>query len=201
MKILLVSDQENKFIWEHFDADRFKDIGFILSSGDLKSEYLSFLVTMVNKPLFFVHGNHDLEYERNPPEGCECIDDRLIVVQGLRILGLGGCMKYGCDPKSSIPPFQFTEKQMERRIRKLHRSIVRNKGFDILVTHSPAAGICDGQDMCHMGFRSLLSLLDLWKPSVMVHGHMHMGFGRGKRCIEYGPTKVYDAFEYCILEI
>ncbi len=60
MKILLVSDQESKFIWEHFDTDRFKDIDFILSSGDLKSEYLSFLVTMVNKPLFYVHGNHDL---------------------------------------------------------------------------------------------------------------------------------------------
>ncbi len=201
MKILLVSDQESKFIWEHFDTDRFKDIDFILSSGDLKSEYLSFLVTMVNKPLFYVHGNHDLEYSRKPPEGCDSIDGCLIRFRGLRILGLGGCMRYGCDKGSSIPPYQFTEKEMARRIRRLSGKIAQNKGFDILVTHSAAAGICDGQDLCHMGFHSLLALVDLWKPSLMVHGHMHMGFGRGKRYVEHGPTKVYDAFEYHILEI
>ena len=73
MKILLVSDQESKFIWDHFDASRFMDIDLIISCGDLKSEYLSFLVTMVNKPLLFVHGNHDTEYTRKPPEGCESI--------------------------------------------------------------------------------------------------------------------------------
>jgi predicted phosphodiesterase len=201
MKILLVSDQESKFIWEHFDADRFKDIDFILSSGDLKSEYLSFLVTMVNKPLFYVHGNHDLEYTRKPPEGCDSIDGCLVRYRGLRILGLGGCMKYGCDKGSSIPPYQFSEKEMARRIRRLSGKINQNKGFDILVTHSAAAGICDGQDLCHTGFHSLLTLVDLWKPSLMVHGHMHMGFGRGKRYVEHGPTKVYDAFEYHILEI
>ena len=200
MKILLVSDQESKFIWDHFDASRFVDIDLIISCGDLKSEYLSFLVTMVNKPLLFVHGNHDIEYTRNPPEGCESIDDRLVIFQGLRILGLGGCMKYGCDPRSSIPPFQYSEKQMARRTRRLTRCIKKNKGFDILVTHSPAAGICDGLDMCHTGFSSLLTLVDCWKPAVMVHGHMHMGFGKGRRFVEHGPTKVYDAFEYHIIE-
>ena len=30
----------------------------------------------------------DWSYDRQPPEGCDCIDDRLVVVNGLRILGL-----------------------------------------------------------------------------------------------------------------
>lgn len=201
MKILLVADQESKFIWDHFDASRFADIEFILSCGDLKSEYLSFLVTMINKPLYYVHGNHDTEYRTKPPEGCESIDGRLISIQGLRILGLGGCMKYGGDPRTSAPPYQYTEKEMAGRIRKLGFRIARSKGFDLLLTHSPAKGVCDGEDLCHTGFSSLLTLLERWRPAHMVHGHMHMGFGRGKRFVMHQQTKVVDAFEYHILEI
>ena len=201
MEILLVADHENEFIWDHFDASRFEDIDFILSCGDLKSEYLSFLVTMVNRPLYYVHGNHDTQYATRPPEGCESIDGCLKTVNGLRILGLGGCMKYGGDSKTSAPPFQYTERQMARRIRKLGSKIARHKGFDLLLTHSPAKGVCDGADICHTGFSSLLTLLDKWQPAHMVHGHMHMGFGRGKRFVMHGNTKVIDAFEYHILEI
>ena len=35
MKLLLVSDKEESYIWDHFDMERFKDIDFILSCGDL----------------------------------------------------------------------------------------------------------------------------------------------------------------------
>ena len=52
MKILLVSDKENDYIWDHFEPARFKDIELIISCGDLQPSYLSFLVTMVNVPLF-----------------------------------------------------------------------------------------------------------------------------------------------------
>ncbi len=201
MKILLVADNESKYIWDHFDATRFADIDFIISCGDLKSEYLSFLVTMINKPLFYVHGNHDTEYVRNPPEGCESIDGLLIRYKGLRILGLGGSMKYGNDRRNSIPPFQYTEREMAKRIRQLNLKILWNKGFDLLVTHSPAEGICDGADVCHTGFHSLRTLLDRWKPAFMLHGHMHMGFGKGKRYVLHNETRVYDAFEYYTLEI
>lgn len=201
MKLLLVADQESRFIWDHFDPKRFEDIDLILSSGDLKSEYLSFLVTMINKPLFYVHGNHDTEYLTKPPDGCESIDGMLVNFRGLRILGLGGSMRYGTDPKCSVPPFQFSEKDMERRVRRLNGRIARSKGFDLLLTHSPARGICDGTDLCHTGFAALSGLLERWKPAHMVHGHMHMGFGRGKRFIMHGETKVIDAFDYHILEI
>lgn len=201
MKILLVADHESNFIWDHFDATRFADIDFVLSCGDLKSEYLSFLVTMINKPLYYVHGNHDTNYLRNPPEGCESIDGKLINIHGLRILGLGGCMKYGGDSRTSIPPFQYTEEQMTQRIRKLKWQLFRSKGFDMLVTHSPAKGVCDGADMCHTGFASLRTLVERWNPALMIHGHMHMGFGKGKRFVMHQQTKVIDAFEYHILEI
>ncbi len=201
MKILLIADHESKYIWDHFDASRFADIDLIISCGDLKSDYLKFVVTMINKPLFYVHGNHDTEYARNPPEGCESIEDRIVVFGGLRFLGLGGSMRYGGDKSSTQPPYQYTEQHMARRIRKLRFRLWRSRGFDVLVTHSPAHGICDGADLCHTGFRCLRSLLDRWKPALMIHGHMHMGFGRGSRYVRHGETRIYDAFEYHVLEI
>ncbi|MCU6707325.1 metallophosphoesterase family protein [Paenibacillus sp. J5C_2022] len=94
MRVLIVSDEESKYIWDHYEPDRFKGVELIISCGDLKAEYLSFLVTMINAPLFYVHGNHDISYKVHPPEGCECIDGKLIHFKGLRILGLGGSHRY-----------------------------------------------------------------------------------------------------------
>ena len=89
-----------------------------LTSADTKRPITIFMIgdsTMANKPLLYVHGNHDNLYDKYPPEGCECIDDRLVTVNGLRILGLGGSQRY------KEGPYQYTERQMAWRIRKLER--------------------------------------------------------------------------------
>ena len=90
MKLLLISDEESPYYWEHFTRGRLDDIDLILSCGDLKSDYLSFLITMGRAPVLYVHGNHDTGYAKFPPEGCDCVDGDLVTVKGLRILGLGG---------------------------------------------------------------------------------------------------------------
>ena len=109
VRILAVSDEESKFIWEHFDPELFRGVDLILSCGDLKASYLSYLVTMIPAPLLYVYGNHDASYDRNPPLGCQCIDGAVTEFQGIRIAGLGGCM--GDDPAN---PYQFTEDQLYR---------------------------------------------------------------------------------------
>lgn len=38
MKILVVSDEKSTYIWDYFDASKFKDIELIISCGDLKEE-------------------------------------------------------------------------------------------------------------------------------------------------------------------
>ena len=78
LRILAVSDEESKFIWEHFDPELFRGVDLILSCGDLKASYLSYLVTMIPAPLFYVYGNHDGNYARNPPLGCQSIDGRVV---------------------------------------------------------------------------------------------------------------------------
>ena len=97
MKILFVSDVPDKALWDYFQPSRSEGVELIISCGDLPAEYLEFLVTMVNRPLLYVHGNHDSGYEQHPPQGCQCIDDKVVTAGGLRILGLGGSMRYKPD--------------------------------------------------------------------------------------------------------
>jgi uncharacterized protein len=194
MKILLVSDKEEKYIWDYFDRERFEDIDLVVSCGDLKAEYLSFLVTMIPKPLYYVPGNHNRTYLTNPPEGCESIDGKLITYNGIRILGLGGSQRY------NMGPYQYTEKEMQVRIRKLRHVIRKNRGFDILVSHAPAFGLGDGKDLCHRGFKSFIYLLDKYSPKYFFYGHKHLISNLEPRIRQYKKTTVINAYGYYILE-
>lgn len=196
MKILLVSDKESPYYWDYYQPGRLAEFDLIIACGDLKSQYLSFLVTMARAPVLYVHGNHDQSYERRPPEGCDCIEDKLVTINGVRILGLGGCPVY------SGGPHQYTENEMIRRIRKLRFRIWRAKGVDIVVTHSPAQGYGDGEDYAHRGFECFLPFLDKYKPRYLVHGHVHLNYGADRpRMLQRGDTTIINAYERYILEI
>ena len=195
MKILLVSDEEDKYLWDFYRPGRLKGIDLILSAGDLKAEYLSFLVTMANRPLLYVHGNHDGGYAQRPPEGCQCIDGKLVTVGGLRILGLGGSALYNGGPH------QYTEKQMRRRIHRLRLTLALTSGVDIVLTHAPVRGFGDEDNMTHRGFEAFLPLLDQYKPRYLVHGHIHQRYGANRpRCYQYNETTIVNATGRYILE-
>ncbi len=196
MKILAIADEECAALWDHYVPGRLKDYDLILSSGDLKASYLSFLVTMARCPVLYVHGNHDTNYDAKPPEGCDCIDDQLVVYKGLRILGLGGCRKYR--PGN----FQYTESQMRRRILRLKRQIRQAGGVDVVVTHAPPMGVGDAEDPAHQGFAAFLELIDSYHPQYLLHGHVHMRYGQNiPRHNEYHGTQVINVCERFTLDI
>lgn len=194
MKILVISDQESKSLWDHYEKSKLEGIELILSCGDLSPQYLSFLATFSKAPVLYIHGNHDGCYQDTPPEGCTCIDDDLYVYNGVRILGLGGSMKY------KPGPYQFSEAGMKARIMRMSYKIFKNKGFDILLTHAPAAGIHDMDDLAHKGFKCFVDLIKKYKPAYFVHGHVHMSYGRFPREEKYEDTIVVNAFEKHIIE-
>ena len=188
MRLLLIADEEDRYLWDFYRPGNLQGIDMILSAGDLKAEYLRFLVTLSNKPLLYVHGNHDGAYDRNPPEGCECVDDRLVAVNGLRILGLGGCMCYNGGP------YQYTERQMQRRIRRLSLKLWRAGGVDIVLTHAPVRGYGDDDNLTHRGFACFLPLLDRWQPRYLVHGHVHQRYKPMQESVlQYGSTTLINA--------
>ena len=200
MKILAVSDEECAALWDHYAPGRLSDYDLIISCGDLKADYLSFLVTMGRCPVLYVHGNHDTTYDNYPPEGCDCIDDARVVYNGIRILGLGGGLRY------HPGDYQYTERQMARRIAKLHWKIRRLGGIDIVVTHAPPQGVGDDADPAHHGFEAFLELIELYKPKYLLHGHVHLRYNphTGQKPVrenQYGGASVINVSERYVLEI
>lgn len=196
MKILALSDVECKAFYDYYVPGRLDGYDLIISCGDLKPQYLSFIVTMTRVPLLYVHGNHDERYDKIPPEGCDCIEDKLIVYKGLRILGLGGCRQY------RPGAHQYTDAEMRWRIFKLKWKIRKYKGVDIVVSHAPLEGVGDGEDFAHRGFGAFLDFVDQYKPKYWLHGHVHMNYGiENIREREYNGTKVINAYERYVLDI
>ena len=196
MKILCIADEELTIFWDSYVPGRLKEYDLILSSGDLKAAYLSFIVTMARAPLMYVHGNHDTGYAVTEPEGCDSIDGQIVEYRGLRILGLGGCLWY------RPGAHQYSEKEMRKRIWKLRWQIAKYGGVDIIVTHAPPRGVGDGEDRAHQGFESFLELMDTYRPRYLLHGHVHLSYGRDRtREREYHDTKVINVCEKYVLEI
>ena len=193
--ILLISDEPSPALWDHFDAARLEGIDLIISCGDLPPQYLSFLATFFVGPVLYVHGNHDGCYLDTPPDGCISIDGQVYVFKGIRIAGLGGSMRY------HEGHFQYTEKQMLRRTRKLQRQLRRYGGLDILVSHAPAYGLNDGEDLPHMGFQCFHNLLEKYHPKYFVHGHMHISYNyKQERVSVHQGVTVVNACERYILK-
>lgn len=187
MNILIVADEESPALWDYYAPGMLKAYDLILSCGDLNAKYLEFLVTMARCPLLYVHGNHDGDYAQQPPEGCDCIDDKLIVYQGLRILGLGGSRKY------SSGSHQYTQRQMEKRIRKLKRAIRLAGGVDIVLAHGAPRGVGDAEDRTHQGFDCFLRLIETCSPRYFLHGHVHLNYGANiPRMERYGTAEVIN---------
>src|SRR5438067_13888266 len=95
MKILAVADAEERALGEHFNPERWRGVDLVLSLGDLKADYLDYLVSRLNVPLLYVRGNHDAAYRDQPPLGCEDVNGRVVRTLGLKIAGLEGSRWYG----------------------------------------------------------------------------------------------------------
>lgn len=191
MRILALSDRECPGLWDYLDRRRLEGVDLILSCGDLKPQYLSFIVTFAHAPVLYVHGNHDDRYSLAPPEGCICVEDKLYTYRGVRILGLGGSVRYKPEGRH-----QYTQRQMDRRVLRRKLDLFRQGGFDILLTHAPALGLNDGEDPCHTGFGAFNRLMEQYKPRYFVHGHVHMNYGQDiPRLSSCGDTRVINAYE------
>ena len=194
MKILAISDVKSDKYYEYYKPGMLDEFDLILSCGDLSPEYIEFFVTMAHCPLVYVHGNHDDSYGRDP-EGCICADDKIVEVNGLRILGLGGSYFY------REGKYMYTERQMKRRVRRLWYPLKKHGGFDILLTHAPAKGLNDFDDIPHKGFECFNTLMEKYEPDYFIHGHIHRNYDfRLPQVCSKGNTTVINAYEYCIIE-
>jgi len=96
----------------------------------------------------------------------------------------------------------YTEREMERRIRRLGPALRRQKGFDVLVTHAPARHCNDFDTPAHRGFACFNELLERYEPACFVHGHIHReyAFNIPQRTVR-GNTAVINACGHCVIEL
>ena len=60
MKILCLSDYVDPLIYNQNLRQTFGDVDLVLCAGDLPLDYVDFVVTILNKPTYFIFGNHNL---------------------------------------------------------------------------------------------------------------------------------------------
>jgi Icc-related predicted phosphoesterase len=207
MKILSLSDEVHDAIYSPQVQSTYGDVDLVLSCGDLPMYYLEYVVTMLNVPLFYVHGNHA------PPvthtfgghikpiaQGCIDLDNRVVRYKGLLVGGLEGSIRY--KPQGD---FQYTETQMWIKALTMAPILMLNRlrwgrYLDILITHAPPRGIHDGPDLCHTGFTSLLWLMQRFRPRYLIHGHVHGYRWRAPKVSQHKATTVINAHPYYLLE-
>ena len=113
-------------------------------------------------------------------------------------MGLGGCIRYNRDEEA----YQYTEREMRRRVRKLWFKAHHAGGIDLLLTHAPAGGLNDGFDKAHKGFDCFNDLLEEYQPRWFVHGHIHLNYdAKLPRVCSRGRTTVINATERYEFEI
>jgi Icc-related predicted phosphoesterase len=216
LKILCISDQIDPQVYSPLIRERFGDIDLILSAGDLPLDYLDFIISNLNKPLFFIFGNHhteDLRYYRKPWNiqllqevkeylGCGAIylGSRVKKEGDFIAAGFGGSMRYNNGPN------QFTNFEMFIEILKiiprlLWNRIVHGRFLDVLLTHAPPKGIHDKKDKCHLGFKSYLWFMKMFKPKYLVHGHIHLYDLNDIRSTKWNETTVINAFSHYIIDM
>ncbi len=196
MRVLAVSDVESRRYYDYYKPGMLEGFDLIISCGDLRPDYLEFLVTLAGCPLLYVHGNHDGLYDERPPGGCICIEDRVVKVGGVRIAGLGGSYAY------APGPYRYTERQMAKRMRRIMPRIWMRGGVDIVVAHAPVRGINDTDAPAHRGFSCFGALIDRFEPTFFVHGHMHRTYAmNAPQTTAHGATTILNAFDHVVFEI
>jgi Icc-related predicted phosphoesterase len=177
---------------------QYGDIELIISCGDLPSVYLEFMTSVLNVPLFYVRGNHDEQYEEHPPGGND-LHQRLLEFNGLTFFGLEGSIRY------NRSPIQYSDQQMNQMVLTafpiLQFNNFRRGRLDVLVTHSPARGIHDADDIPHQGFGSLLRFMEWYKPRYMLHGHVHTWDRRKQTRSTFHETEIININPVSVLEI
>lgn len=199
MQVLTVSDEIVPALHSPAVLEYARGVEMILACGDLPTEYLEYLVSMLNVPMFYVLGNHD--DAACHPEGGENVNQRVVEHKGLLIVGLEGARRY-----NTKPHFQYTENEMRARIATLLPALMLNKArygryLDVLITHAPPYQIHDGTDDAHRGFKSFRWFMEHYQPRYLIHGHTHIYDKRAETITVYGATTIVNTVGYKILDI
>lgn len=168
-------------------------VDLVVAAGDLPWDYLESIVSALGVPAAYVPGNHDPDIRHGAaPRGMVSVDGQAVDVAGLRITGLGGCVRY------NDGHHQYTQKEYDQRARRLIKST--QAPVDILLTHAPPLGLGDEPDPSHVGIAALHEVIEALEPTWHLHGHIHP-YGMLKPDRQLGSTTIRNVIPWRVLEI
>ncbi len=202
MKILAVSDEEKAIIYSPQIVQRFGNVDLMISCGDLPYYYLEYMISMLDKRLYYVKGNHAAQVEygvggpRTSPWGGVNLHRRAVRAEsGLLLAGIAGSLVYNFGPN------QYTETQMWLYVIGLIPRLLANRlrygrFLDIFVTHASPYQVHDQDDRAHRGVKAFRWLDLAFKPAYHLHGHIHVY--RPDTIVEtlLGHTLVVNSYGY-----
>lgn len=208
--ILAVTDEADPRIHSATLRERLGHVALAVSCGDLPASYLEFIADSLNRPVYYVLGNHaeELTSRCSGNESCKprgAIDLGGKVIQdpatGLILAGFPGSPRY-----NECEPAQYSEWEIGLMAKKmaprLHLNRLRHgRALDLLVTHAPPRDVNDRSDPAHRGFEALRGFLEKWRPAYHLHGHVHL-YDRSQPFLQrFGETDVINVFPYRVLEL
>ncbi len=231
MKILCVSDYVDPLIYNQNVKEIFPDIDAIICAGDLPMDYIDFIVSVFNKPTYFIFGNHNLKdfgfyHKIDSPQGQQQYMERKHHGSGAKYMGFKTSVENIFTIKDSVTgkgrPLlmagvsgslkynnglcQYSDFEMKLKLIKMIPKLLKNKKkygtyLDIFLTHATPRHIHDHEDPCHKGFECFNWFIEKFKPTYMIHGHIHLYDMREERIGVYNDTTVINAYAHHILEI
>jgi uncharacterized protein len=207
MKILAVSDIELSIIYSQAITDRFGDIDLLIGCGDLPYYYLEYMISMLDKPLYYVRGNHaprTVEEGTGGPRTAPWggFDLHRKVKQdssGLIMAGIEGSVRYnqGCYQYTQLEMWSFVLRMVPRL---LINRMLYGRYLDIFVTHAPPWKIHDQEDLPHHGIKAFLWLIKVFQPAYHLHGHIHIYNQQTRKETLIGDTWVVNTYGHRRIE-
>jgi Icc-related predicted phosphoesterase len=199
MKFLVLSDKIVTYIYSPIVRSRYNDVDVIIGCGDLSYFYLEYVVSALDKPLFFVRGNHDkvAEYNgnvmRTHPHGGVDVHRKLAKHNGVLLAGVEGSLRY------RLGRYQYSQAEMWNHVWSLVPGLIVNRlkygrYLDVFVTHAPPENIHDQEDLPHQGIRAFRWLIKVFQPVFHFHGHVHVYRPDEITNTKLGRTEVVNSF-------
>jgi len=207
VQILGISDEIIGLLYSSQVKERFGHIDVVLSCGDLPYFYIEYLVCNLNKPTYFVRGNHAQVKEigevniSTGPGGATDLHGRTFRDSTeLLLAGVEGSLRY------RPGPYQYSQNEMWMNVFTLLPGMFINRirygrYLDVFITHAPPWGIHDEEDLPHQGIKAFLWLDRVFQPAYHLHGHTHIHHQIRSQETFLGKTKIVNVFGYKELQL
>lgn len=185
MRVVAISDTHNFTRLDLPKGDILIHCGDALMSGEEweLERFNDWLKTLKFKHIIYVAGNHDRIFEKDKKRAkailshATYLEDRLIQVEGFKIYGSPWT------PTFLNWAFMLPEEELKLIFSRIPKKV------DILVTHSPPAGILDAVTLERsVGSEALYEAVMKVKPRYHLFGHIHESYGS----LLMGPTQFYN---------